>query len=84
MKIMSDAGDVFSQALDLPDSQRADLAYRLMLSLEPAELEDQAEDRWAAEIAARQELIRRGDYTAYDWQETVHRIRTRLAERKPS
>ena len=36
---------------------------------------DQSHENWAAEIAARQQLIRQGNDTAFDLEETVGRMR---------
>ncbi len=57
---MSSNRAILETALDLPDEERAELALRLVESLdgEPA---DDVEAAWAAEVKDRVEALRRGD-----------------------
>jgi len=79
---MHDYADVVSQAMRLPDEKRAELAHHLLVSLQhqaehPGEtLEDI--------IAARQQRVRSGAYTAYEASETLNRMKRSLDDRSQS
>ena len=80
---MYDSTDVFSLALALPNDQRADLAQRLLLSLEPDEPDPDAaplHPSWRQEILARSEAFRRGELDARDWRSSIQDARRRLSE----
>jgi len=75
---MSTANDLLSQALGLPEAERAALARQLLLSLEgeTAADDDQA---WALEIEARLAAIAEGRFQAKDWRESLAEIRQKLS-----
>ena len=50
---------LLEEALALPDNERADLAERLLSSLDPADPE--IEKRWAKEVEDRINALERGD-----------------------
>ena len=80
---MNEPNPVFSQALDLAEDQRADLAQQLLLSLEPDGACDETgtlHESWREEIVARSAAYRDGRLDAADWKESIQRIRARLAE----
>ncbi|MGH9363094.1 MAG: addiction module protein, partial [Thermoanaerobaculia bacterium] len=54
------AEDLLKVALELPDDDRAELAGKLIRSLEP-EAEDNVEAAWSEEIARRIAAIDRGE-----------------------
>jgi hypothetical protein len=72
--------DVFNQALLLPEPQRAELAYQLLVSLRdaPAAIEDDIplEDL----VAERQEMLRRGECEVVEWREAMARVKQELEE----
>jgi putative addiction module component (TIGR02574 family) len=70
---------LFENALSLPQSQRADLAFQLLLSLEPpGELVDT--EKFGAELHNRVESYRRGTTESLSLEEARAVIRQRLAE----
>ncbi|HVA47805.1 MAG TPA: addiction module protein [Pirellulales bacterium] len=77
---MSTVDDLLTQALALPEQQRAAMATQLLHSLEPEDPD--AEDAWAEEIISRSDAVHRGDYTARDWREALDDIRKQLPRRQ--
>ena len=75
--------DIYELALDLSPARRADLARRLLQSLEPPELDPAVDDEWALEIENRMAAIDQGESELTDWRAGVERIRASLRSRKP-
>lgn len=69
------AEDLYQVALTLTDSERADLATRLLESLDP-DTEDDAdvETAWASEIADRLGEADRGEVRPIPWDEARRMI----------
>lgn len=65
--------EVVSHAMELPVGERADLAHRLIVSLEeePASEHETLEEL----LVARQRRVQSGDFVAYEASETLERIR---------
>jgi hypothetical protein len=59
------------------------LAHRLLLSLEPEDLDPEADAAWAAELEARLAKVAQGDFVARDWREALADIRKSLSEEPP-
>jgi putative addiction module component (TIGR02574 family) len=72
---MATAEQVLRSALDLSDDERAEVAHRLLLSLEPDGIEDGADEAWAQEIRQRLAAIREGQMVLSDWNDALARIR---------
>jgi len=72
-----------SRALSLPLGDRAELARRLILSLESNEpkADADADVAWEAEIERRAIEAERGEGKLVDWRESVQRIRESLKKR---
>ena len=70
---------VFETALSLPESQRADLAFQLLQSLEPPG-EAVTADEFALELHARIESHRNGTMGSSSLEEARAIIRERLSE----
>ncbi len=69
---------VRTEALNLPESDRAELAHNLVASLDgPAEPD--AEKAWDAEILRRLDEIDSGTATLIDRQEFSRRMRARIS-----
>ena len=69
---------VRTEALNLPESDRAELAHNLVASLDGlAELD--AEKAWDAEIVRRLDEIDSGTATLIDRQEFSRRMRARIS-----
>jgi putative addiction module component (TIGR02574 family) len=70
---MTAAERLLTEALGLPERERADLAARLLESLDEADGRDVDED-WAAEIERRCAAIDAGDAVTSDWNQVRQRI----------
>ena len=82
---MSVSADAFALAMQLPPKDRAELAHRLLLSLEPEDHDDDdAPTVWAEEIDARLQKIAAGNYEAHDWREAIEKVRGELRKESPS
>jgi putative addiction module component (TIGR02574 family) len=66
--------ELLTQALALPEADRAELANRLLLSLEPDEDDLNHDAAWAEEIERRRQAFDRGETTASPWREAMGRI----------
>ncbi len=64
----ADALRTFEQALTLSETERAELAAKLLASLDEASDPD-AEGAWAAEIAKRAESVAGGDAKLVAWED---------------
>jgi putative addiction module component (TIGR02574 family) len=78
---MTTPSQVLDAALALRPDQRADIAHKLLLSLEPADFDEDADEAWAAEIRRRLQAIREGRIVPRDWDEALARIRQGLDTR---
>lgn len=65
---------LLGEILKLPVDERAELARRVLLSLEPNEFGDDAEQAWMEEIQRRREAIRSGDAQLMDWGDVRRQI----------
>jgi putative addiction module component (TIGR02574 family) len=77
---MSVANEILNRALELPNTERAAIAHRLLLSLKPEDFDPDSESAWAEEIDSRLKRIDRGEYSASDWRDAVARIRQSCPE----
>jgi len=59
---------IFEQALTLSETERAELAAKLLASLDEANDPD-AEEAWAAEITKRAESVARGEAKLVAWDD---------------
>lgn len=75
---MATLSQVLDAALALSEDQRADVAHRLLLSLEPDDFDDDADLAWIAEIQRRRTAIREGRVVLRDWEEALTGIRQAL------
>ena len=69
-----------TRLLDLPADERAELARQLLQSLEPADVDPDAEQAWAEEIDRRLESVERGEAKLSDWREVVARVERSLKQ----
>ncbi|MFM8469486.1 MAG: addiction module protein [Limisphaerales bacterium] len=68
------------EALSLPREARADLAHRLLVSLEDEAATPAIEDAWKATAERRYDRLKRGKTTARDAKLAVREARKRLAK----
>jgi putative addiction module component (TIGR02574 family) len=69
----SNAAKLLADALRLPDSERAEIAARLIDSLD-LESDHDAKERWDEEVARRLDELDRGAVTPIPWPEARRRI----------
>jgi putative addiction module component (TIGR02574 family) len=74
---MSSRNAVLAEALQLPPEERADVAKRLIASLDGPEDED-VEAAWLAEVERRLQDVDRGTASAEPWDVVRERLATRL------
>jgi Putative addiction module component len=75
--------ELVSTALDLPAGDRAELARQLILSLEPLEVDADADLAWEAEIEHRLKAIDSGEAVSVDWRKSIERARASLTKPTP-
>jgi putative addiction module component (TIGR02574 family) len=78
---MRSAEAIAVEALSLPLDERAALVLRLSESLDEERDED-AEDAWAAEVAARIETVRAGTAETITTVDALAQARARLSARR--
>ena len=71
---------LLKRVLELPESQRAALAHKLLLSLEPQDFDSDAARLWAREIQARIFAAERREARLLDWRSSASRIRRQLQQ----
>ena len=76
----TDPSHLLSQALKLPDDERAALAAELIASLD-GDPDEGVEEAWAAEIKRRVDQIERGAVELIPWEQVRAELRQRLDER---
>ena len=70
---MKQTAAVLAQALSLPERDRAEIAARLLESLDP-ETQSDVDEAWAAEIERRCAAVDAGALTTSDWKDVRARI----------
>ena len=68
---------ILQDALALPDDQRAELATRLIQSLDQ-DVDPDAEEAWAVEIERRCAALDAGEAVTADWHDVRRRIEKEL------
>ena len=68
---------ILEDALALPDDQRAELAVRLLQSLD-LEVDPDAEEAWVTEIERRCAALDAGETTTLDWHDVRRRLKKDL------
>ncbi len=77
------ATTLVEQALELPIDERANLAHRLLLSLESEPFDDDAESLWLDELSKRIKRMDNGESGTLDWREAHAEIRRNAGGHKP-
>jgi hypothetical protein len=81
--VVVNKSEVLNAALSLPCSDRAEIARRLLLSLEPEDFDEQADEAWVEEIRRRQQAVRQGTIVARDWDAALSDLRRAIAAQDP-
>jgi putative addiction module component (TIGR02574 family) len=80
---MAIQSDLVDRAMHLSDDDRAELARRLILSLEPTAFDSDAEQAWDAEIARRLKEYNKGGVTPIDWRDATDRAQQAIRKTHP-
>ena len=72
---MATASDVLNAAMDLKSEERAEVAHKLLLSLETDDFDEDADRAWADELRRRLQAIREGHVVPRDWEDALSDIR---------
>jgi len=76
---MSIVDEILNRALELSQPERAALAHRLLLSLEPQDFDQDCEEAWQAELEVRLAMAERGEADAGDRRDALARMRENLS-----
>ena len=79
---MATKDELLTDVLQLPAEERAEVAHRLLLSLDESPDEENAEAEWTSELVRRAEDIRQGRVKTVPWEEVEARISARLKSRR--
>ena len=80
----ADASHLYDAALNLPDRERADLAFHLLRSLPPSVVPNENDPAFTEELERRVAEYEAGKTTASDWNDVAARLRNTLSERQLS
>jgi putative addiction module component (TIGR02574 family) len=78
METMNTSNELIDRVLSLPEPERASLARKLLLSLEPSDYDSDSDAAWAVELEARLAAVDGGRFAASEWRQTLTRIRQSL------
>ncbi len=81
---MSTTSDVLTAALGLTSRERAEVAHKLLLSLESDGFDEDADQAWAEEIRRRLQAIRDGSVVLRDWDDALNEIRESIVSKDPA
>jgi putative addiction module component (TIGR02574 family) len=79
---MATKDELLSDVLRLPPEQRAELAHKLLLSLEAEPAEQDAEGEWDSELERRAREVLDGTVKTVPWKDVEARITHRLRQRR--
>jgi putative addiction module component (TIGR02574 family) len=77
--VSSPTNPLFEQALRLPEKERAELAHRLLESLEPESVDEDYDSAWAQEIERRVAEIKDGTAPLLDLTQGLAQIRAKYS-----
>jgi putative addiction module component (TIGR02574 family) len=75
--VTKSAENLLREALQLPESERAEIAAKLIQSLEP-EADADVDAAWAAEIERRCAALDSGEAVTSDWADVRRRIESEI------
>ncbi|MFM9117448.1 MAG: addiction module protein [Planctomycetota bacterium] len=73
--------ELFDVVFNLPEVERANLAYQLLQSLKPTNVLDEMDDQYEAELTQRVAAYDAGNSRASDWNEVAARLQKAIQER---
>ena len=76
---MISSKELLTNAMQLPEKERAEIAHHLLLSLETDDFDDnEIATAWQEEVESRLKRVADGNYTAHDWREAMNEVRQSL------
>ncbi len=84
---MTKVAELLNEALKLDERDRAELAERLLRSIDGGvddATQEEIDAAWAKEIERRSDLVHSGECQLIDFEEGMAEIRKRLAQRRSS
>jgi putative addiction module component (TIGR02574 family) len=79
---MTTKEDLLSDVLRLPPEERAEVAHKLLLSLEEETEEPEAQTEWSAELERRAREVLDGSVKTVPWEQVEERISARLGRQR--
>jgi putative addiction module component (TIGR02574 family) len=79
---MNTPSQILEAAMALNPEARAEVAQKILLSLESADFDEDASQEWAAEIRRRLQAIREGRVVLSDWDDALARMRQAIGSRR--
>jgi putative addiction module component (TIGR02574 family) len=79
---MATKEDLLSEVLRLPPEERAEVAHKLLLSLEEGGEDPEAQAEWSAEVERRAREVLDGSVKTVPWEQVEERISARLGQRR--
>jgi putative addiction module component (TIGR02574 family) len=79
---MATKDELLTDVLQLPPEERAEVAHKLLLSLDGDTDDVNAEAAWSQELERRAEDIRQGRVKTVSWEDVEARITARLKHRR--
>jgi putative addiction module component (TIGR02574 family) len=79
----TDSADFLNAALNLPESERAAVAYHLLQSLNPPGILGEDDADFSAELERRAQDREEGRASAADWDDVAERLRDALRQKRP-
>jgi putative addiction module component (TIGR02574 family) len=73
---------LLSDVLRLPPEERAEVAHKLLLSLDEGSEDPDAQAAWSAELQHRAHEVLDGSVKTVPWEQIEERISTRLGQRR--
>ncbi|MCP3059782.1 addiction module protein [Myxococcus sp. K38C18041901] len=79
---MATKEDLLSDVLRLPPEERAEVAHKLLLSLEEGAGDSDAQAAWSVELERRARDVLDGRVKTVPWEQVEERMRARLSHRR--
>jgi putative addiction module component (TIGR02574 family) len=79
---MAIASELVERTMHLSAKDRAELARRLILSLESGTMQEDVERAWEAEIERRISAYERGEVGAVEWRVAVKRAKSAIRKNR--
>lgn len=79
---MATKDDLLSDVLRLPPEERAEVAHKLLLSLEESQEDSLAGAEWSQELERRAREVLDGNVKTVPWEQVEARISARLRQRR--